>query len=346
MRRGYYGWNEAELPKAALQARRDRLRAAMREAGLDGLAFYTNIARPAAVAWLTGFTPYWSEGLLYLPRDGEPQFATALSKRVAEWMHSVTPDANIVNTPKPAEQVAKQLAAGKKRLGVLELEQFPGGQADEMLAAAPRLDLVDATALFQAARLQRDDAERGLFAHAAVIAKEAFVAIDASPIRDAHRLVGAVEKSARIARAEDAQITLAPDLATGASFLRVDRAERVGACFAIRASIAYKSTWTRRTRSIATEASIAPRFAALEAAFDALVARRDAAKPLASQVAAAIGGVQGARLEHWLLEDCRGSYPLESVVGDALADAVASSCSVLTAHATVDGVNWVATRPI
>ena len=348
MRRGYYGWNEAELPLATLAARRARLQAAMVDARLDGLAFYTNIARPAAVSWLTGFTPYWSEGLLFVGPEGEPEFATALSKRVAEWMRAVTPVGALLTTPKPAEYFAKRLASagGPRRLGILELDMLPGGQAAEILAAAPNVELVDATALFRAARLQRDDAERGLFAHAAVIAREALAHIDSSASRDAFALVGAIEKSARDARVEDVQVTLAPDLARDGNFMRVDRAEAVGESFAIRASLAYKSTWARRTRSVSTNAALASRFAALEGALDTLIARHDPARPIGAQLDAAIKAVTGASLKGWMLEDCRGSYPLEIVAGDAIGDTTAGPCSILTVHALINGVNWIATRPM
>ena len=348
MRRGYYGWDEAELPLATLAARRARLQAAMVDARLDGLAFYTNIARPAAVSWLTGFTPYWSEGLLFVGPEGEPEFATALSKRVAEWMRAVTPVGALLTTPKPAEYFARRLASmgGPRRLGVLELDMLPGGQAAEILAVAPDVELVDATDLFRAARLQRDDAELGLFAHGAVIAREALAHIDSSASRDAFALVGAIEKSARDARAEDVQVTLAPDLARDASFMRVDRAEAVGESFAIRASIAYKSTWVRRARSVSTDAALASRFAALEGALDTLIARHDPTRPIGAQLANALHAVPGASLKGWTLEDCRGSYPLEIVAGEEIGDATAGACSILTVHALINGVNWIASRPI
>jgi hypothetical protein len=347
MRRGYYGWDEAELPRAALAARCAHLQAAMARDNLDGLAIYTNIARPAAVSWLIGFTPYWSEGLLFVPREGAPDFATALSKRVAEWMRAVTPVGELLTTPKPAEYFARRLkAAGARRLGVLDLDMLPSVQAAELLETAPELELVDASALFSAERAKRDDAERGLFAHAAVIARDALALIDSSPERGALALAGAVEKSARDARAEDVAISVAPDLARGAGFARVDRLGDVGASFAIRASIAYKSTWVRRTRSLSTNPTIAARFAALEAAMDSLIARNDAPAMIGPRIAAAVARVPGAALAGWLWEECRGSYPLEAVAGGELGDAAAGACAVLTVHATIDGANWISTRPI
>ena len=101
MRRGLMGWNAKELPREALEERIARLRAAMASGGLDGFILYTNLVQPSAVTYLTGFTPYWSDGLLLVPKSGAPVFATALSKRVANWIASTNPLSEIVNTPKP-----------------------------------------------------------------------------------------------------------------------------------------------------------------------------------------------------------------------------------------------------
>ena len=91
MRRGLMGRDETELPVAAIEARLARLRAAMAAAGFDAFVVYTNNVRPSAVTWLTGFTPYWSDALLLVGRTGAPAFATALSKRVSEWIRTTDP---------------------------------------------------------------------------------------------------------------------------------------------------------------------------------------------------------------------------------------------------------------
>src|SRR6516165_11595610 len=130
MRRGLMGWSEADLPLAFLEQRLSRLQAALKNEGLGGLVLYTNLARPAAVSFLTGFTPYWSEGLLLVPASGEPVFATALSKRVSAWIRSVMPVGAIENTPRPAAEIARKLTeANITRVGVLELDLFPAVQA-------------------------------------------------------------------------------------------------------------------------------------------------------------------------------------------------------------------------
>ena len=164
MRRGLMGWNAEELPVAALEARLARLRAAMANAGMDAFVIYTNNTRPSAVTYVTGFTPYWSDALLLVGKTGAPVFATALSKRVSEWIRTTDPLSEIVNTPKPGALIGERLAkdAAVKRVGVLEYDTLPAGLADDMAAAAPQVEWTDGTALFAGLRREVDDAERGL----------------------------------------------------------------------------------------------------------------------------------------------------------------------------------------
>ena len=110
MRRGLMGWNAEELPVATLGARLTRLRAGMAKAGMDAFIIYTNNTRPSAVAYVTGFTPYWSDALMLVPKTGAPVFATALSKRVSEWIRTTDPLSEIVNTPKPGTLMGERLA--------------------------------------------------------------------------------------------------------------------------------------------------------------------------------------------------------------------------------------------
>src|SRR4051794_5541322 len=140
MRRGLMGWNAEELPVAALEARLSKLRAAMAKAGLDAFVIYTNNTRPSAVNYVTGFTPYWSDALMLIGKTGAPVFATALRKRVSEWIRTTDPLSEIVNPPKPGALMGERLAkdAAVKRVGVLEYDTLPAGLADDMAAAATK----------------------------------------------------------------------------------------------------------------------------------------------------------------------------------------------------------------
>src|SRR4029077_2490869 len=95
---------------------------------LDALVLYTNIVRPSAVCWLTGFTPYWIESLLLVPREGATLLATALSRRVSDWVRATSRIEEIANTPKPGAAIGARLAAAAAHgVGVLECAWPPGG---------------------------------------------------------------------------------------------------------------------------------------------------------------------------------------------------------------------------
>ena len=93
------------------------------------------------MAHLTGFTPYWNEGLLLVPMTGRLVFATALSNRVADWIRSNNPVSDVISTPKPGALLGETLAkdASVKRVGVLELDAMPSELSDDLFAAAPAI---------------------------------------------------------------------------------------------------------------------------------------------------------------------------------------------------------------
>jgi hypothetical protein len=344
VRRGLMAWDAKELPVAELQARMARLRAAMVQARMDAFVLYTNNVRPSAVAWLTGFTPYWSDALLLVGRGGAPILATALSKRVSEWIKTTDPVSDIVNTPKPGALIGERLAkdASVKRVGVLELDTLPAGLADDMTAAAPAIEWVDGTALFASLRRQIDDAERGLLARADALALAALRKAETGQAKDAGTLAGLIEKHARLGGAEEAYIAVAPDLAADTRLNRTSKPDPLSERFAVRASIAYKGCWIRRTRTFADHA------AAANAWFDGLVHAVEA-KPLDAQLLAALKKLPGATLKAWMAESCIGSYPL-SVVASSRPPANAAPANgeflVLTVELLLDGAPWIGAAPL
>jgi creatinase/prolidase-like protein len=342
MRRGLMGWNEDELPIAALEQRVGRLQSAMQQHGLDALLIYTNLVRPSAVSWLTGLTPYWSEGLLLVGRTGAPIFATALSKRVANWMRSVSPQGEIVNNPRPGTLLGQRIAAdgSLRRVGILELDELPSGAYDDLAAAAPNIEFSDATAMFRAARRGVDAAERLLLACADTIAVAALDQIDAGSAEDAGSVAGLVEKHARLSGAEEAYIAVAPNLAADRRLVRASPMLSLGERFAVRASIAYKGHWVRRLRTFAKETTDRPAVARADELFAALVSSLAADRPLADQMAGMTG---------WMAESCIGTYPLQ-VIASSRSGGVHSVKSgdflVLTIEREIAGRPWLGAAPL
>jgi hypothetical protein len=345
MRRGLMGWSAEELPVATLEARLARLRAGMARAGMDAFIIYTNNTRPSAVNYVTGFTPYWSDALMLISKTGAPVFATALSKRVSEWIRTTDPLSEIVNTPKPGtlmgERVAKDTAV--KKVGILEYDTFPGGLADEMTAAAPAVQWIDGTAVFTDLRHEVDDSERGLLAKANAMAVAALREAETGKAKDAGTLAGLVEQSARLAGAEETYIAVAPDLVADKRLNRTSQPTPLADRFAVRASIAYKGCWVRRTRTFAKDTTKA------DAWFDGVVRSIEAGKPIASQLAAKLKDLPGATLTSWLAESCTGSYPLSAVASSrttAKDVPVSGQYLVLTVELTIDGAPWLGAAPL
>jgi len=351
MRRGLMQWSADELPLALLRERIGRLRAAMRENALQAFLAYTNLVRPSAVSWLTGFTPYWSEGILLVGGDGEPAFATALSKRVAGWMRSVSPLGEIVNAPRPGAVLGARIAADSaiERVGILELDSFPSGAYDDLVAAAPAVALVDATQVFAEIRRGADAAERRLLARADEIAAAALDQVDAAAAGNAGVLTGAVERHARLAGAEEVYIVVAPDLAADRRMVRGTPALAIKDRFALTASIAYKGSWVRRARTFAADGAAKDALARADQWFARLVGAIKPDWPLAAQITAHVQALSGATLTGWMAESCLGSYPLQTVAGShgtsdwrpRLNDSL-----VLTAELTIGDMPWMGAAPL
>jgi hypothetical protein len=347
MRRGLMHWDPQELPVAVLEQRIAGLRGAMQSAGLDAFIIYTNLVRPSAVAHLTGFTPYWSEGLLLVPMTGRLAFATALSNRVADWIRSTNPVSEVVSTPRPGRLVGERLAndASVKRVGVLELDAMPSELADDLAAAAPALQWIDGRAPFATIRRRFDAAEQRILAHADALAVAALDQVNAAASLDAGTVAGLVEQHARLAGAEEVYVALAPDLAADRRLNRISKPMSLADRFAVRASLAYKGSWVRRTRTFAKDDTVAQ----ADAWFADVARGIEAGKPIAGQLAARLEGLPGATLAGWMVESCLGSYPLAVAASsrmpgnDAPSD---GSFLVLTIELMLDSGPWIGSAPV
>jgi creatinase/prolidase-like protein len=325
MRRGLIARSPAELPDAVLDARLALVRAAMADARLDALLVYTNNTRPAGVSWLTGFVPYWSEALLVVPREREPVLVVALTFRVKSWIERTSRVADVIHTPRIGLEAARMIAAQlpAAAVGIADLDGLPAGIVDDLRAGGPGLTLQDATAAFTRLRAEADPAEIALAITAASIAQRSLAqAEDAKTDASLGEIIGAVERYARELGAEEIYLAAAPDLTRAATFRRIEGEARQGATFALRATVAYKGTWIRLTRSFG----------------DGAGARMETA---AARLAAAVAELPSARgfagMPSWLVEGCRIAQPLEPLMGSRVADGVAAAPGALvTVQVTVD----------
>jgi hypothetical protein len=322
MRRGLISRSVVELPDAVLEARLDRVRAAMRTNGLDALLIYTNNTRPAGVSWLTGFVPYWSEALLVVPRDGAPYLVAALSFRVKSWIERVSRIGDILHHPRIGLRAGQQIVAARKdaAVGIVDFDGLPAGIAADLREAGPDLRLTDAGALFAALRGAADPAEIALASKAAAIAQAALAQAGGPSL---NAMIAAVERQARLLGAEEIYVAAAPDLARDARFVRIEDERALGEHFALRATVAYKGTWIRLTR-----------------AFSEPVVLDKAAAQLAEAIALLPSDRGFAKFKSFVVEGCRMTQPLEPLMGSRIeaADMLAAGALVsVQALISIDG---------
>jgi hypothetical protein len=306
MRRGLISRSPVELPDAVLDARLARVRAAMGGAALDALLLYTNNTRPAGVSWLTGFVPYWSEGLLVVPRERAPMLVVALTYRVKSWIERTSRVAEVIHSPRIGLEAARLIAAGKAdaAVGIVDRDGLAAGILDDLRAGGPRLAFNDASDLFAALRGEADPAEVALATKAASIAQHALGEVSA---RDENlgAIIAAVEAAARTLGAEEIYVAAAPDLGRDRRLIRIEGGMALGDSFALRATVAYKGTWIRLVRTFRR---------------DGAVASGDAAARLAAAVAELPSTRGFASLSSWLVEGCRIAQPLEPLMGSRVSE--------------------------
>jgi hypothetical protein len=302
MRRGLIARSLVELPDAVFDARLDRVRAAMQAVQLDALVIYTNNTRPAGVSWLSGFVPYWSEAVLVVPRQGGPYLVAALSFRVKPWIERVSRVADVLHTPRIGLKAAQQIAATQAdaAVGVVDFDGLPAGIAEDLRAGGPKLTLHDASALFASLRAVADPSEVALASRAADIGHRALSGIESKTLND---MIAGVESKARALGAEEIYIAAAPDLERDTRFRRIEGEAVLGKTFALRATVAYKGTWTRLVRSVC----------------DSAIAQEAAAR--FAQAVAALPSDRGfAGFRSWLVEGCRMTQPLDPLIGSRLGE--------------------------
>ncbi len=309
---------------------------------------YTSFARPSAVAWLTHFVPYWNEALLVVQPSGAPVLLAAFSKRVHDWILSVSHLGEVRSAPnlgRAAVNLLEERLPKPSSIGVLELDALPWSVAEPIANSRYGRGLVDATGLFASIRQPADEAEIRLARRAATIAVQAFKAIPTGAKR-ASELLSALERSARLDGAEEVLPRLAPDLRAGATLRRLEGDALLGERYAVELSVAYKATWVRITRCVSTQA-VPPSWRGAADRFVETVERLNEANlSLAPQVA---GSVRPGKTVAWTLETCRGSPPLSIVAtGEAPSPSAlpGGSLACLSMRLNLDDGPWLGGEPL
>src|ERR1700704_5376829 len=348
MRRGLISWSRDEVPPSVLEGRVARLQEQMRAAELGVVLIYTSFARPSAVAWLTHFVPYWNEALLVVLPKGAPVLLAAFSKRVHDWIRSVSHVGEVRSAPDLGRAAAAFLGEHLPkplRIGVLELDALPWPVAEPIMKSEHGRALVDATGLFAAIRQPADEVEIRLARRAATIAMQALKAIPTGAKR-ASELLSVLERSARLDGAEEVLPRLAPDLRADATLRRLEGDALLGERYAIELSIAYKATWVRITRCVSTQAAPPSWRGAADRFVEAVEHLNEANLPLDPQVADSTRLGQTAA---WPLETCRGSPPLSVVATGETPSPSAlpgRSLACLSLQLDLDDGPWLGGAPL
>jgi hypothetical protein len=232
-----------------------------------------------------------------------------------------------------------------KRVGILELDALPAELSDDLGAAAPTIELVDGSAQFAMVRRDIDPAEQQILMRSDAIAAAALDQVNTATTSDAGTLAGLIERHARLAGAEEAYIAVAPNLAADRRLTRVSKPIQLADRFAVRASIAYKGAWLRRTRTFAGDHA----GARADAWFEGVIRGIEAGKPISGQLAAYVEALSDATLEFWMLEGCVGSYPLSVIASSRMSgrDApIEAGFFVLTIGLSLPGGHWIGTAPV
>jgi len=322
MRRGLIAWSKTELPESVLDGRVARAQAAMASANIDALAVYSDPSRSAGASWFTAFVPYWNRGLLVIPKSGTPTLFTGMSNRVHGWIKRNSHLAEVVYSTDLGKDVGAYIAKTKSNAAIAIPDEtaIPGPVIAGLKAAGATV--TDGSALLMKLRASADPTDLALYYKATAIAHAALhTALPAAT--DGGALLADIDGDARRRGAEEVYLAVAPDLEKSRRLYRLEGDVALGARFAARATVAYKGTWVRMTRTFARDAAAAEDITAATEKFAAAVT----ALPKTNELEA---------FPSWLIEGCRTTMPLEALAGTLLADSVElAPDAVVTVQATI-----------
>jgi hypothetical protein len=246
MKRGLIGWDPAELPRAALEARLAELHRHIADIGVQALVAFGDVWRSNDVRYISNYMPYWNRAFTVVSPGEAPILLCALSPRVYPWIRSVTLHETIVPSPNLVAQLGKLCTErGWTRIGVLDHAGLPYDLHEQL--AAEKLEVVDVPR--EGVRPTASESELGMHRRSAKLARaalEAELANGAVGLTD-RQVTGRLERALRRAGAEDLFVLISngrtpPVPADGQVFGRQS---------SVTVTLEYNGHWARVSRNAA-----------------------------------------------------------------------------------------------
>ena len=255
MKRGWITWDQAELPRAAFDARLAAVGDHLAERDLPALVVYTDIWKSNRARHFSNFMPYWNRALLLIARQAKPVLLCGLSPRVYPWIRSVTILEEILPSPDLAKRLVELCSdKGWKRIGVLDLAGLPY-DLNQAISSGP-VEAVDVSL-----PLLPDEWELGMYRHAAKMAREGLREELAGGVGLVdHEFTGLLERKFRRAGAEDLVVLLT----NGKTVPMPARGEILGERFSVALALEYRGHWVKVVQNPGGHASGLPSGASTE----------------------------------------------------------------------------------
>jgi len=258
LRLGRDVWDRANLPEEEFRARVDRLRAAMRDRGLDVLLLYGNgldeCGYPTYVSNYTVKLPFAAlvimplEGDLVLMFEGSTRGRSAA--QATTWIDDVRPCWNIAET---CAVVLAEKGLGRAAIGLAGIERLmPYDQLDLLRATLGGARCVDAEAFVDQIRSVKSDRELNLVKSASRIVRQTLQGIETvhfEPVIEAF-IAARLIYDARMQGAEDVRVMIADPLDNELSFRPADdRLIAESACVVVLCRASWERYWAEEIRT-------------------------------------------------------------------------------------------------
>lgn len=212
IKHGAFYWDHELVPVAALQARLEKVRAAMRAAGDAAWLFYGDAGSCGALAYVSHYFPRLRDGALLVPLDAPPVLLVNGAPRMVPSMKPLTWIADVRGfgrPPKPLAALLSESNLDRAQVGTVGVaESFPAFEWNELRGLVPGIAFVERDAEFARLRREKDAVDVGVIAKVNGILADAF-AWAATLLKPGATLSAAfagVERVARLAGAEDVRI--------------------------------------------------------------------------------------------------------------------------------------------